>query len=91
MLMKLLATKMVANSFLGLSSKLTSTFSFSESSPVVLKSEGFKENSATSEPEIKAEQASNTINNNMLNTCVKSITENKRKNWGSGSKIRVFN
>lgn len=67
-LMKLLAINIVANSFFGLSSSLTNIFSrlvilLSSAS----KSEGFRENSATSEPDTSAEHTSNKRIRKILN------------------------
>ncbi len=89
-LIKLLATKIVANSFLGFSnnrviiepllpsSSIKSSRSFCES-----------ENKATSEPEIKAEQKSRKI------TAINPISSSKSmvfvKLEGSGSKVYYIN
>ncbi|GGG39312.1 hypothetical protein GCM10010976_08840 [Bizionia arctica] len=67
---------MVANSFLGLSKSeeiILKVFGFSckPSSKSVL----FKEKSATSAPEISAEQASSSANNKKPKTIEKSIVE----------------
>jgi hypothetical protein len=59
--MKLLAIKMVAKSFFGRSNKEIMILSLLVTlASSVVKSEGFKENSATSEPETKAEHNSKT-------------------------------
>src|SRR5690554_903221 len=93
MFMKLLATKMVASNFLGLSNKVEIIlkvfgYSFSPFSKSVL----FKEKRDTSAPEISAEHINNTISSAKPKTIVKSIVSRiAYKLVGSGSNYKVFN
>ena len=84
----IIATKIVAKSFLGLSNKFITICSLAErlvSSGS--KSVGANENKATSEPDINAEHKSSTISTIMLKICEKSKeTNNNGKLEGSGSK-----
>ena len=88
-LIKLFVIKMVANSFLGFSSKETtilSSLALLESSS---KSFWDNEKKATSVPETKAELISNAIKAKPLNVDSKSM-DAKNKNSGSGSKCNSF-
>ena len=76
--MKLLAIKIVASSFLGLSNKLIMICSCLDTLPsFTSKSEGLSENKATSEPEMSAEDMSRIKKNIILKISVNSMTENK--------------
>src|SRR5690606_214177 len=101
-LMKLLATKMVAKSFLGLSkSEVIILKVFGLFSKPFSKSVLFKENKATSAPEISAEHNNNRTSNTKPNTIEKSTSSNKLfwkfaninalKLEGSGSNDKKFN
>lgn len=93
MLIKLLATKMVANSFLGLSKSFEIILNVlgllsKPSSKSVL----FKEKRATSAPDISAEQKSNRMSKTKPKTTEKSIVCINEKNLvGSGSNECLFN
>ena len=100
--MKLLATKMVANSFLGLSkSEAIILKVFGLSSKPFSKSVLLRENKATSAPEISAEHSSSKASNTKPNTIEKSTSSNKLfwkfaninalKLEGSGSNDKKFN
>ena len=85
---KLLATKMVANSFLGRSKSRIKICCFEETFPsFTSKSAGVSENKATSEPEIKAEQTNNKTRTIIPKKWEKSTARNKNKLEGSGSKF----
>ena len=86
---KLLATKMVANNFLGFSNNLEIRVPLLKSL-FCISSTSFcdKEKRATSEPEIKAEQTSNIIIAKIPKRNSKSIEW--RKLAGSGSKLHQF-
>ena len=90
--MKLLATNIVANSFLGRSKscdKISIRFDFCSKPDST--SPRFKENSATSEPEISAEQTNSKNNKTKLKTTETSIAINKSiKLAGSGSNYNWF-
>lgn len=88
-LIKLLAIKIVANSFFGRSKSeaiiVIGTDLFSRPSSIL---DLVRENKATSAPEIKAEQISNIISNNMLVINETLVTNASNiKTVGSGSKI----
>lgn len=93
-LMKLLAISILANSDLGwsISFMRVCDFLFS-SSPNSSKSVGVKEKKATSDPETKADRASNTQSNNrgkMSDRSKSLIKERKTILGGSGSKSMGF-
>lgn len=78
MFIKLLAIKIVANSFFGLSSRLIMICSCLDTFPsFTSKSDGLRENRATSEPEISAEDISRIKKRIILNTSENSNTEKK--------------
>ena len=90
MLIKLLATRMVANNLLGFSSKLRTMSSrlegsFSEEGSLM--SDADSENRATSEPDIKAEQISRTKNKTML--VIWEILTSEMNNKPGGSKPKI--
>lgn len=92
MFIKLLATKMVANNFLGLSSNLVKIgtaldFSPKPSSKSVL----LKENNATSAPEISAEQISRIKSSTKPRTIeISAVNKLMIKLGGSGSNYQWF-
>lgn len=93
MFIKLFATKIVANNFLGFVSSRCTISSFFEIDLLVLvsKSEDVKEKKATSEPETSAEQTSKTKSTTTLVIWVKSKNEAKKyKSGGSVSKFDGF-
>ena len=92
MLIKLLATKIVANSFLGRSNRRAIIAIDLEllSKPSLI-FVFVKENRATSAPDIKAEQQSNNTSTAILSIKdVFVIKKRTNKRGGSGSKINCF-
>lgn len=89
MLIRLLATKMVASNFLGRESNFSINTIFLEaaSPSACLRSVEVNEKKAISAPEISAEQNSKTNTKKILNACVVVINEMKSKLGGSISKI----
>ncbi len=89
--MKLFATSIVANSFLGRSSRLAIICIVADLLSILSSIlDLVRENSATSAPEINAEQTSNTKSNMMLMT--NEVLETNKfeiKTVGSGSKIKL--
>ena len=90
--MKLLATRMVANNFLGRSKSfaimLMGADLFSKPSFIL---DLVKENRATSAPEINAEQTSKTTSNTKLVINEVLVTNKcEIKTVGSGSKMELF-
>ena len=91
-LIKLLATRIVAKSFFGFCNKLSiiciGTDLFSNPSSIFAL---VRENKATSEPEIKPEQTSKIMSKTALVIKEESVsTIVKIKTEGSGSKIRLI-
>ena len=86
---KLLATRIVANSFLGFSNNEETIFVFLEVllSGSTSRSEGVKEKNATSAPEISAENKSRSKHRAILATKVLSTRAKNNKLGGSISKI----
>lgn len=88
--MKLLAIKIVANNFFGRSSSLIKIWSFGVKLLwSVSKSVGLRENRATSEPDIKAEQSNNITKIISLIISVVGMLINKNKLEGSGSNLKL--
>ena len=90
-LIKLFATNIVANNFLGRSKRLAiiciAADLFSKPSSIL---DLVKENKATSAPEIKAEQTSNIMSNTTLVINEVLLTNKyENKTEGSGSKIQL--
>jgi hypothetical protein len=91
MFIKLLAIRIVANNFLGLSNKLMIICSCLDTLPsFTSKSDGFNENKATSDPEIRAEAMRSMKKNVILTTSIISIAEKKMRLEGPGSKIELI-
>lgn len=92
MLMVLFATRIVAKSFFGFSSRLTTIFCFTDLFPLVgIRSEGVREKNATSAPEISAEKQSKINITSTLMVWERSMVEiRKIKLGGSGSKCFNF-
>src|SRR5690554_3036745 len=88
-LIKLLATRIVAKSFLGLSSRRSTMPNFFAVDFFSLssKSDEFKEKKATSAPEIRAEQARRTNNKIKLVIWVESKLSKNCKPGGSVSNL----
>lgn len=92
MFIKLFVTRIVAKSFFGFESKasrIANFFTF-DFWPLVSKSDGVRENKATSAPEINAEHASKTISKTKLVIWATSKTARKNKPGGSVSKSIGF-
>ena len=92
-LMKLFETKMVANSFFGLSSNVTTAFSLLDfDSAALLRSVCESEKNATSAPEINAESISNKKSMTILSALDKKAADKRiDKIVGSGSNLHKFN
>ena len=81
---------MVANNFLGFSNKFETTSISSEPSSIPSSMSALvKEKSATSAPEIKAEQKSRTSNKILL-SMTESLRPSKRKMESGGSMSKVI-
>ena len=91
-LIRLFATRIVANSFLGFTNKLRMIFIFLDPvlSSLVSRSGAVSEKNAFSAPEIMAEQPNKTTSTTILVMFVVVIREIKSKLGGSISKIVLF-